>query len=331
MRNRITRRRLTTRLALAASPPLLAAASARRAAAESWPARPVRIVVPFTPGGSNDAIGRALAERLHARLGQPFVVENRPGAGSAIGAAAVAQSAPDGYTLLVTSNSVAALAAVQRGGFDAARDLEAIAILVRAPFVVLVAPSFPARTIQDLVRIAKQRPGAVNYGSAGPGSNNHLAAELFNLRAGTQMQHVPYRGMAPALTDLVAGRVQVIFTTMASASGLMRDGTVRLLAYTTDQRPAGTPPAPTVRAATGIDYAPSLWWALFGPRGLPPAVVRTLNGAANAALADPGLVRFLESEGGVPSPAAPEQAEALLREESERAKEIVAAAGIRPG
>jgi tripartite-type tricarboxylate transporter receptor subunit TctC len=305
------------------------AGGVRRAwASQPYPTRPVRIIVPFTPGGSNDVIARGLAERMHARLGQPFVVENRPGAGSAIGAAAVAQSPPDGYTLLVTSNSVAALAALQRGGFDAARDLEAVALLVRAPFIVLVAPSFPAQTMQDLVRIARERPGEVNYASAGPGSNNHLATELCNLRAGTCMQHVPYHGMASALTDLAAGRVQVLFTTMASASGPMRAGTVRLLAYTAPERPAGMPPAPTVKEATGIDYTLGLWWALFGPRGLPPEVVRTLNAAANDSLADPALAHYLEADGGVPSPATPAEAAALLREESERACELVAAAGI---
>jgi tripartite-type tricarboxylate transporter receptor subunit TctC len=206
------------------------AARAESVTQPAWPQRPVRIVVPFTPGGSNDAMARPLSERLQSRLGAPFVVENRPGAGSAVGVQAVAQSVPDGHTLLVTTSSVTAIAAVQRISFDPLRDLDGIALLATSPLVVLVPPASRFRSMQDLVAEAKRRPGEVTFASSGPGSTTHLATELFALRAGVDMQHVPYRGTSPALTDLVVGRVDVMFTTIASGAGQLRGGLLKILA-----------------------------------------------------------------------------------------------------
>ena len=298
------------------------------AQAEGWPARPVRIVVPFTPGGSNDAIARPLAERLQARFGQPFVVENRPGAGSAVGVAAVAQSAPDGHTLLLTTSSITAIGPVQGTGFNPAAELDAVALLARAPLVVLTPPASPIGSIQDLVAAEHARPGSLHYASSGPGSTTHIATELFNLRAGTKLQHVPYRGTAGALTDLVAGRVDVMFTTIASAAGQIRGGLLRVIAYTGEDRPAGTPPAPTVRAA-GIAYDSGIWWGLFAPRGLPPDLRRTLNAAANAALEEPGFARYLAGEGALPAPLSPAGVTTFLEAEIREMREVVAAARIR--
>ncbi|MDO9707816.1 Bug family tripartite tricarboxylate transporter substrate binding protein [Paracraurococcus lichenis] len=313
---------------------LLAAAGAsglsRRALAqpEGWPARPVRIVVPFTPGGSNDAIARPLAERLQARFGQPFVIENRPGAGSAVGVAAVAQGAPDGHTLLLTTSSIAAIGPVQGTGFDPTKELDGVALLAKAPLIVLTPPGSPIASIRDLVAADRARPGTLHYASSGPGSTTHIASELFNLRAGTRLQHVPYRGTAGALTDLVAGRVEVMFTTIASAAGQIRGGLLRIIAYTGDERPAGTPPAPTVRDA-GIGYESGIWWGLFAPHGLPPGLRRTLNEAANGALAEPGFARFLEGEGAMPAPLPPERFDEFLAAEVRSMREVVAAARIR--
>ena len=293
-----------------------------------WPARPVRIVVPFTPGGSNDAIARPLAERLQARFGQPFVVENRPGAGSAVGVAAVAQSVPDGHTLLLTTSSITAIGPVQGTGFNPAAELDAVALLARAPLIVLTSPGSPLDSIEALVAADRARPGRLHYASSGPGSTTHIAAELFNLRAGTSLQHVPYRGTAGALTDLVAGRVDLMFTTIASAAGQIRGGLLRVIAYTGEERPAGTPPAPTVRAA-GIPYESEIWWGLFAPRGLPPELRRALNAAANAALEEPGFARYLASEGALPAPLSPAAATAFLEAEVRDMREVVAAAHIR--
>lgn len=288
----------------------------------------MRIVVPFTPGGSNDAIARPLAERLQARFGQSFVVENRPGAGSAVGVSAVAQSAADGHTLLLTTSSIAAIGAVQGTGFDPTRDLDGVALLAKAPLIVLTPPASPIGSIRDLVAADRARPGGLHYASSGPGSTTHIATELFNLRAGTGLQHVPYRGTAGALTDLVAGRVNVMFTTIASAAGQIRGGLLRIIAYTGEERPPGTPPAPTVRSA-GIEYESGIWWGLFAPRGLPPALRRALNAAANAALEEPGFARYLEGEGAMPAPLPPETFAAFLEAEVRAMREVVAKARIR--
>jgi tripartite-type tricarboxylate transporter receptor subunit TctC len=299
-----------------------------RAAPEGWPARPVRIIVPFTPGGSNDAMARPLTEQLQARFGQPFVVENRPGAGSAVGVGLVVQSPPDGYTLLVTTSSIAAIGPVQGTGFNPAAELDAVALLATSPLVVLTPPNSPIDSIAALVRADRAAPGRLHFASSGPGSTTHIVAELFNLRAGTTLQHVPYRGTAGALTDLVAGRVDVMFTTIASAAGQIRGGLLRAIAYTAEGRPPGTPEAPTVRAA-GIDYESSIWWGLFAPRGLPPGLLRALNGATNAALGDPGFARYLAGEGAIPAPLPPEGFAGFLAAEVTAMREVVATARIR--
>ena len=316
------------RRSLAAACGALALPRTAAAQGEGWPARPVRIVVPFTPGGSNDAMARPLAERLQARLGQPFVIENRAGAGSAVGVAYVAQAAPDGYTLLLTTSSIAAIGPVQGTGFDPGEALDGVALLARAPLVVVTPPSSPIGSIGDLVRADRANPGSLHFASSGPGSTTHIAAELFNLRAGTTLQHVPYRGTAGALTDLVAGRVDVMFTTMASAAGQIRGGLLRVIAYTGDERPAGSPPAPTVRDA-GIDYESGIWWGLFAPRGLPPAIRQALNATTNASLAEPGLARTLEGEGAIPVPLDPAAFDRFIAAEVRALRDVVAAAHIR--
>ena len=311
---------LQAALALPAMPAL--------AQAPAWPSRPVRIIIPFTPGGSNDAVGRPLAERLHARLGQPFVVENRPGAGSAVGVGTVAQSAPDGHTLMVTTSSVAAIAPVQRLSFDPLRDLDGVAFLAKSPLIVLVPPASPLRGIADLVRLAREKPGEVTFGSSGPGSTTHLATELFALRAGLRLQHVPYRGTAGALTDLVAGRIDVMFTTIASAAGQLRGNLVRLIAWCGEGRPEGTPDAPLVRDA-GIDYEAGIWWGLFAPRGLPPAIHGRLHEVANEVLVEPAYRRAMQQEGAVTDPVSIEEFRNRLRREVEAMTDVVRAANVR--
>jgi len=322
--------RIGRRQALAGA---LAAAFTPRAglaqAAAEWPLRPVRIVVPFTPGGSNDAMARPLSERLQARFGQPFVIENRPGAGSAVGVTQVAQSAPDGHTLLVTTSSVTAIGAVQGTGFDTAAELDTVALLAKSPLIVLVRPDSPIRGMQDILRIDRERPGTLTFASSGPGSTTHIMTELFNLRAGTKLTHVPYRGTAPALTDVVAGRVDMMFTTIASAAGQIRGNLLRVVAYTDEGRPPGTPEAPTVREQ-GIDYVGNIWWGLFAPRGLPPALRAGLNRAVNETLADPAFAAYLAREGAVPAPLPPEAFDAFLRTEAATMREVVRAARIRP-
>ncbi|MCO6416411.1 tripartite tricarboxylate transporter substrate binding protein [Siccirubricoccus sp. KC 17139] len=328
MRNGIPRRLLPAGLAAIGLAPT-GRASPGLAQAPAWPSRPVRIIIPFTPGGSNDVIARPLAERLHARLGQPFVLENRPGAGSAVGVTLTAQAAPDGHTLLVTTSSVAAIGAVQGTGFDPAEELDAVALLARSPLVVLVPAASPLKDMAGLVAAERARPGSLHFASSGPGSTTHIAAELFNLRAGTKLQHVPYRGTAPALTDLVAGRVDVMFTTMASAAGQIRAGLLRILAYTGDDRPGEAPPAPSVKVA-GIEYEAGIWWGLFAPRGLPPELLARLNAAANEVVAEPAYARHLAAEGALPAPLSPAAFAEFLRRQVAEMREVVAAARIKP-
>ena len=209
---------ITRRMLGAAALALPAVARAQGSEAGGWPSRPVRVVVPFPPGGSNDAVARPLAEHLQAKLGHPFVVENRPGAGSTIGSAEVARAPADGYTLMVTSSSFPTSAVLQKTPWDAEGSFDAVAVLARAPFFVMTNPNFPARDIPSLVALAKARPNSIDYGTSGAGGINHFISEYFCLQAGVQMSHIPYRGTAPAVTDLVAGNINLMITTVASAN-----------------------------------------------------------------------------------------------------------------
>ncbi len=314
--------------------PLLAgllAAPALARAEPAWPNRPVRVVVPFPPGGSNDVVARPLAERLQARLGQPFVVENRGGAGGAIGAGQVAQAPADGYTLMVTSSSFATTAILQKPGWDAEGSFDAVALLARAPFFIMVNPSLPVRSVAELVALAKAKPGSLDYATSGAGGINHFISEYFCQRAGIRMNHVPYRGTSPAVTDLVAGTIPVMITTVASASSAIREGRVRVIAATAPGGglPPEVPPVPTVREA-GIDYEAAIWWGLLAPRGLPPEIRAAVHAAANAALGDANLARIYAAEGATPAPVGPKEFPAILHADLARWREVARIADIRP-
>ena len=270
---------------------------------ESWPTRPVRIVVPFTPGGSNDAMARPLSERLSARFGQPFVIENRPGAGSAVGVTMVAQSPPDGYTLLVTTSSVAAIGAVQGTGFDPTAELDTVAFLAKAPLVILVRPDSPFRSVRDIVQVDRARPGSLTYATSGPGSTTHIMTELFNLRAGTRLTHVPYRGTAPALMDVVAGRVAMNFSSPPPAIPLVREGQLRAIAVTGDHRIAALPDVPTLTEAGLPGAVITGWHGVFAPAGVPAEVLERLETAARNAASTPRFLERLEHDGLEPAPA----------------------------
>ncbi|HEY4254088.1 MAG TPA: tripartite tricarboxylate transporter substrate-binding protein [Roseomonas sp.] len=318
---------ITPRRALLAG--FAAAPLARPALAQpAWPNRPIRIIVPFPPGGSNDVVARPLAERLQAKLGQAVVIDNRAGAGGVLGSTTVSQAAPDGYTLMVTSSSFATSSIVQRTNYRLPEDFEAVALLAKAPFFILTNRDFPPRTVQELVAAAKADPGGIDYGSSGPGGINQFITEYFCLRAGIRMNHIPYRGMPPAVTDLIAGNIKVLITTVASANAPAREGMVNVLAYTAAGRPEGSRPAPTVREA-GIDYEADIWWGLFGPKGMPPEVIARLNAASNEALADPATERLMQAEGARPAPDTSANFATLLREELARWRQVAQAANIR--
>jgi len=294
-----------------------------------WPQRGVRIVVPFPPGGSNDAIARPLADRMQARLGVPVVVENRGGAGGAIGAGVVAQAPPDGTTLLATSTSFATSAVLQKTTWDAEASFDCVALLARAPFFVMVNQAFPAQSLEELIALAKARPGSIDYASSGTGGINHFITEGFSQAAGIRMNQVPYRGTGPAVTDLVAGTVPLLITTVASARAPLAERRLRVLAATGPGGglPPEQPPVPTLRER-GIDFEVVIWWGLLAPHGLPPAVRLAINEAVNAALGDANLRRIYDAEGATPSPAPPETMTALLRSDLARWRAVAAAANI---
>lgn len=300
------------------------------AAQPAWPTRNVRVVVPFPPGGSNDAVARPLAESFQRRFNQPFVVDNKGGAGSTLGTSEVARAPADGYTLLVTSSTFSTSAAVQRTQYDAPRDFQAISLIATAPLVVLGAPSFAPNNLQELIAYVRANPDRVDYASAGPGSINHMAAELFAQKAGgLRMQHVPYRGMGPATTDLVAGTVQLLFTTVPSAATLLSAGRVKVLGWTAENRPAGGPAGPTPREAGLPDYEASIWWGLLARRDTPAPIVAALNTAANEAVTESRLATYLTSEGATPWRGTAAEADRFLLADLARWKDVATTANIR--
>ncbi len=309
----------------------LPALSPARAQGAPWPSRTVRIVVPFPPGGSNDVIARPLADRLQAKTGQSFVIENRAGAGGAIGAAQVAQAAPDGTTLMVSSSSFATSSIVQKTPWDAEGSFDAIATLARAPFFILVNPSLPARTLPELVALAKAKPGSIDYGTSGAGGINHFISEYFSQAAGVRLNHIPYRGTAPAVTDLIAGNIQLMITTVASANAAIREGRVRVIAATAPGGglPENVAEPPTVKSQ-GIPFEVSIWWGLFAPKGVPAEIRAAIHAAVNTALADPALKRIYAAEGAVPSQDPPGAFAETLRADLVRYREVARAADIKP-
>ncbi|MBL6458974.1 tripartite tricarboxylate transporter substrate binding protein [Belnapia sp. T6] len=316
---------MTRRAALA-----LSALAAPTLAQAAWPQRPVRIVVPFAPGASNDLIARAAANGLQPLLGQPMPVENRPGAGGAIGAASVAAAPPDGYTLMIATTSIAMAAAVQPTPYNPARDFTAVRQLAEAPIGVVVAGDSLFHSLGALVEAARAKPGKIRYGSAGPGTVNHLAGALFALRAGLQLEHVPYRGMSPAILDMLGGRIEMGFPSLPSVAGQLRSGEVRLLAVLAPVRQSDMPEVPAAREQ-GVDMELLFWWGILGPKGLPGAVVQQLDQALETVLGTPEMLRFLAHEGATPSRINPDEFQHLLIAETARWAEIVRLAGITVG
>jgi len=308
--------------------PALAAPLCKAMAQPAWPSRPVRMVVPFSPGGSNDVLARALCERLTAMLGQPFVVENRAGAGGAIGADLIAKSPPDGSAFLFISSSIATNAATQRLPYDPVADFTPIAQAAVAPMIVTVGRDSPARDMAALVRLAREQPGQLRFGGAGPGDTSYFATELLKMAAGLQMEAVAYRGITEAQTDAAAGRIDLVVTTLASARGLLDAGQLRLHAIAADARDPRMPDVPTVRESTGIDYATGVWWGVFGPARLPAPITARFNAAINAAVAEPSYQRVLEAGGAAAAPVTPEVFAAHVRAEVARWTEVARRAGV---
>ena len=291
-------------LGLAGAGPVLAQAGG----AAGYPARPIRMVVPFTPGGSTDILARAIGQKLTEAWGQPVVIDNVPGAGGAIGADKVAKATPDGYTLLMGHIGTLAVnpSLYPNLPYDPIKSFAPVAWVARVPNVLVVHPSVKARSVKELVALAKASPGKLNYGSGGNGSAANLATEYFKLQTGVSLLHIPYRGTAPAVTDLMGGQIQLLFTGAPAVLGQVKNGQLRALAVSSPQRLAALPDLPTVAESGYKDFEADQWYGVVAPAGTPRDVVSKLNAQINQALASPELKTRLTSEGAIGTPTTPE-------------------------
>jgi tripartite-type tricarboxylate transporter receptor subunit TctC len=315
-------------LQLAAGAGLLPALP-RTASAQAYPNRPVHMIVPFAAGGSTDIVARLLGQGLQERLGQPFIIESRPGAGTNIGTEFVVRAAADGYTLLLVGPPAAINATLyEKLSFNVMRDIAPVATIMRSPFVMEVKTSFPATTIPEFIAHAKTNPGKLSMASAGIGSGPHVAGELFKMMAGIDMLHVPYRGSAPALTDLIGGHVHAYIDGIPSSIDHIRAGTLRALAVTTATRSEALPDVPTMSEFLP-NYEASLWFGIGAPRNTPAQVVETLNGEINAILADPSFQTRLADLGATPFAGSPADFADHIARETIKWQEVVKFAGAR--
>ena len=315
-------------LHLAAGAAALPAVS-RFAWAQAYPTRPVRLIVPFGPAGASDITARLIGQWLSERLGQQFVIENRPGAGSNIGSEAVVRAPPDGYTLLLVSAANAINATFyDKLNFNVVRDIAPVAPIVRFPYIMVVNPSVPAKTLPEFIAYAKANPGKINMASVGIGSTPHINGELFKVMTGTNMVHVPYRGAAAVMTDLLSGQVQLYFGTTASSLEYVRTGKLRALAVTIERRLDALPDIPTVGDFVP-GYEASNWYGIGAPRNTPVEVIEKLNKETNAGLADPKLKARLDDLGGIALTGSPSDFGKLIVEETDKWGKVVKFVGIK--
>jgi tripartite-type tricarboxylate transporter receptor subunit TctC len=304
-------------------------AVSRIACAETYPTRPVHLIVGFPPGGPGDILARLIAQSLSERLGRSFVVENRPGASNNIATEAVVRAPADGYTLLqITASNAISVTLYQNLNFDFVRDLVPIAGTARAPLVMEVNPSVPVKTVPEFIAYAKANPGKINYATPGNGTSGHLAAELFKMMAGINLVHVPYRGGAPALTDLLGGQVQALFDPIPASLAYIRNGQLRALAVTTANRSPALPDVPTV-AEFVPGYKVSNWWGICAPKNTPMQIVDKLNSEINAALADPKMKARFADLATEPMPMTAAEFKKFIADEAERWAKVIKFAGIK--
>jgi tripartite-type tricarboxylate transporter receptor subunit TctC len=300
----------------------------RIARAEAYPTRTVRIVVPVAPGGALDILARLIAQWLGEHMGQSFIIENRPGGGTNIGVDVVAHATPDGYTLLLIPQSVTTNATLYKDlNFNFMRDIVPIAMISRLPLVMEISNDIPAKTVPEFVAWVKKNPGKVAMASGGSGSASHVGGELFKMMTGIEMVHVPYRGGAPALTDLMGGQVQVMFSPLPESIGAIRGGKVRPLAVTIAERSQALPEVPTV-AESVPGFEASTWQGIGAPKGTPAEVVDKLNKEINAALADPKIKTRLADLGSIPTPLSPDAYAKLIADETEKWAKVIRDAHI---
>lgn len=308
----------------------LAALMAAPSAAQTYPSAPLRIVVPFPPGGGTDILSRIIAQKLNEAWGQSVVVENRAGAGGTIGSAFVAKSAADGYTILVMPAGIAAHASLYKKlPYDPTRDLAPVSHLASGPLVLVVHPSVPAKSIKEFIALAKKHPGEINFGSAGSGTLPHLSAELFNSMSGIKMVHVPYKGAGAAVTDLLAGRVPVYFMNILQSLSLIKAGKLRALGVTTPKRSPIAPDIPAIAEAGLPGYDMTNWYGMFVPAQTPREVIAKLNREVARILRTPELEKRMAGDGMVVVASTPEQFREFFARESQKFARVIETAGIK--
>ncbi len=308
------------------------AVGAANAADQPYPARPIRIIITFPAGGPSDTVVRPIAQRLNETWGQPVILDNRGGAGGVVGTEIVAHAAPDGYNLLVGTAGGMAINPnlLAKLSYDPFRDFAPVCMLVINPQVLVAHPSLPANNVKELIALAKARPGQLNFGSSGTGTATHLGMELLKLATGINVVHVPYKGGAPAVTDLIAGQVQMIFVSMPSVMPHVQSGRLKALAVGSAKRVQSAPDIPTVAEAgyPGFEYAN--WNALFAPAGTPAAILNKLNAEVVRILGDPALAQRLSAQGAEPASGTPDALARYLRQDYDRWKKVITAGGIKP-
>lgn len=324
--SRILRRNLFAAV-IAASFGLMSTAS--QAQAPAYPSKPIKIIVGFAAGGGSDFIARLLGQKLTEKLGQPVIVDNKPGAGGNLAAETAVKAPPDGYTLFLTAASYTVNPSIYKLNFDPVKDVTPIAQLARGPFIIAVNPKLPAATLQEFVALAKKDPGKLAFASAGNGSIVHMATEYFLDIAKIDVLHVPYRGTSPALTDTIAGQTQLVFGTVASTLPFVKSGQLKALAVSTPQRLAALPNVPTVIEAGYPAYQVTNWHGLVGPKGMPQDVVAKLNKVINESFKAPGMEAHLAGDGLIAAGGTPQEFQALLEAEVARWGKLAKARGIK--
>jgi tripartite-type tricarboxylate transporter receptor subunit TctC len=316
---------------LAAMAAVILVAAAATASAQAWPAKPIRYIVPFAPGGTTDILGRIVAEKLSVALGQPVVVENRPGAGGGVGAELTAKSAGDGYTIMGGTISTHAINAslYKSLGYDPVRDFVPITLIARVPNMLVVNPSLPAKDVKELVALLKAHPGKYSFASSGNGTSQHLSGELFKTMTGVDMQHIPYKGSPPALADVVGGQVAMTFDNITTAWPLAKGGKLRALAVTTAVRSSIAPEVPTLAEAGLAGYEVGSWQGVFAPAGTPPDVVRRLNAEIVRIVNAPDVREKLIALGAEPAPNTPEEFASMVKAEVVKWADVVKKSGAK--
>lgn len=307
-------------------------ASASLAQNGNWPNQAIRFIVPYTPGGGTDTVTRHIAEKMTGNTKWTFLVDNKPGANGNIGMDAVAKSRPDGYTIGMgqTANLAINPALIPAMPFNASRDLVPVALVAELPTVMVVRSNSPWQTLDDAVKAAKAKPGEVKQALAGNGTVGHLAGEMLSRRAGMQVLNIPYKGAAPAITDLIGGQTDYMFATPQSVAGMIKGGKLRALAVTSHKRLSFLPDVPTVAESGYKDFVAMDWKAIVAPAGTPADIVQRLNAEVTKALAQPALIATLEAEGSMPMTGTPEQAAKFIRAEQEKWGSLIRQAGIKP-